>query len=47
MSVSVVSDATVNLLVDFDRAEIRNKEDEICLERTVISSEIHNLESFA
>ena len=38
----MASNATVNLLVDFDRAEILNmKEDERRLERTVFSFEIH------
>ena len=33
--------ATINLLVDFDRAEILNmKNDERCLERMVLSFEI-------
>ena len=41
MSVSVPSSNTINLLVDFDRGEIRNmKEDERRLERTVFSFEI-------
>lgn len=51
MSVSVASGATVNLLVDFDRAEIVNMKldelDEKRFERTVFSFEIHiYLENF-
>ena len=48
MSVSVASGATVNLLVDFDRAEIVNmKLDEERFERTVFSFEFTILKTLA